>query len=206
MSLKKLAKVSNRLVGNKDNKQVLFRNIIEGFTGHPIKRYPNSITDDLSKICQRAMKLANKSMNFKEESNKIGTKFEQYFEQSVKNTYRWKSWSPKTTLNKHLSSGYPDSVAMRRRRFTWFKTKMYIEIKTASKSSLDSSAPSFSWQNSIHGKIQESLPHVLVSFIRDGGKFIGYKIVDLYNLRVGIEVKAVTGNKSIYMNIKKDAL
>ena len=199
--LHKLAKISNKMVEGKHNKQVFFRDIIKGFTGYKIKAYPKHVTEDLEEICIRTITLANNVMNFNEASSKIGLKFEEHYDKVINNTRRWSSWSPKTKLNANLSSGYPDTVAIRRRKWSPFKTKMYIEIKTASITALESSAPSFSWQNSIHGKIKESLPHILVSFVRDGHKFVGFKIVDLHNLKVGIEVKAVTGNKNVYANV-----
>ena len=203
MSSKQLAKASNKLISGGSNKKVLFSGIIEQFTGHKIKPLPvytKYLIKELSTICEKTIVYANEDMDFTNSSNKIGSLFEKYFEKACNESSRWSAESPLTLQGKNMASGYPDLIVRRRRKHVSFlSNEMYLEIKTMGVGSVNATAPSFSWQNSINAKISKSLPHMLVSFIRDGEKgFIDYKIVNLEDLYVDIEVKAISNNKLVY--------
>ena len=198
-----MAKASNKLISGGSNKKVLFSGIIEQFTGHRIKPLPiytKHLIKELAIICEKAMVYANKDMDFTNASNKIGSLFEKYFEQACNESRRWSAESPKTLQGKNMSSGYPDLIVRRRRKhISFMSNEMYLEVKTMGIGSIGATAPSFSWQNSINAKISKSLPHLLVSFMRDGEKgFVDYKIVNLEDLYVDIEVKAISNNKLVY--------
>ena len=201
MSSRKLAKASNKLIQGGSNKKMLFRHILKDFTGHTIKPLPvfkRSMIKELRKICEKTILEANKDMNFNDSSTKIGSLFEKYFDKAVNKKRRWSSESPKTLLGKNMASGYPDLVVTRKRRWIPANMAMYVEIKTMSETAKTSSAPSFSWQNSINAKITRTLPHILVGFSKTDKEFTGYELINLEDLYVDIEVKAITSNKYIY--------
>lgn len=94
-------------------------------------------------------------------------------------------------------AGYPDILIERNGK------NFYIEVKLSEVNQLDSSLRTFYYEPVKVAKVRRDAVHVMVGFVHERKKVVGFKIVDLSKINVTLKNEFNANNREIY---KKDAI
>ncbi|MGR3914737.1 MAG: hypothetical protein OD918_09540 [Gammaproteobacteria bacterium] len=106
--------------------------------------------------------------------------------------------TPRSATGRGGGSGYPDRLLM------YQDAPSYLEVKVSREQNIDqASARNFFFKPSIHSKIGHSARHLLAGFsLREVSEKLwiltGWKIVDLFDLRVSLKPEYNAANPEIY--------
>ena len=90
------------------------------------------------------------------------------------------------------TAGYPDILIERGTK------SYYVEVKLAGTDQLHSSLRTFYYQPMEPAKIRRDACHILVGFIHRKRRVVGFKIIDLYGIRVSLKNEFNTNNAELY--------
>jgi len=192
-------------------KNIPFPIVIKAISGYSVVPFNSSdkkdrvLLEKLVRALSKATKTANRTGIFANRPNEVGNHIEPFVRDAL-NELGMKATIPTTSEGKHQSAGYPD-VEMRESdgRVT------YLECKTHSLKSEDSSFRAFYLQPSENFKVTADARHLLVGFEikeekRNGKNAyvpVRWRLYTLDNLRVQVKHEFNASNKDIY---QKEAL
>lgn len=182
-----------------------FRDVIKAATGYEIKPFN---TDSLKVIATIDNWLKNNLIhlsNFAEtnyigRANELGNTIEEELRKKLSAIPNLKCGKPLLTNGNLQSTGYPDCL------IEMGEVKIYADVKTFQTKTIDSTLRSFFYQPTNKSKIHFNAPHIIIGFETEslGGdnkspfKLVGYKLIDLYELKVKFKAEFNAGNIEIY--------
>jgi len=166
------------------------------------------LIDDLAKAAEIAGKNASQHGIFTNRPNEAGNKIADYAKIALKQL-GLKPETPKRVDGKRQATGYPDTCLRDK-----YERYIYLEYKTYASKTIDSTQRTFYFSpppEKSKSKIIYDIPHLMLSFEMNraiiSGKEcyipIGWKIVDLYYIKVDVKHEFNTNNRELY---KREAI
>lgn len=163
------------------------------------------LVKDLSEASKIGTKKAYKEGIFRKRRNEVGNDMEGYLEEGLK-TIGLNPQTPKREDGKRQARGYPDIYVKDR-----FNRHTYVEVKTYSEETIDSSQRAFYFSPPKKGKkkVIYNAPHVVASFNierdqeRDQGNKncyipVEWKILSIYSMKVKVKHEFNASYDDIY--------
>lgn len=182
-----------------------FRDVIKAATGYEIKPFN---TDSLKVIAtidnwlkNNLIHLSNFAQtNYIGRANELGNTIEEELRKNLSAIPNLKCGKPLLANGNLQSTGYPDCL------IEIGEVKIYADVKTFQTKTIDSTLRSFFYQPTNKSKIHFNAPHIIIGFETEslGGdnkspfKLVGYKLIDLYELKVKFKAEFNAGNIEIY--------
>ena len=191
--------------------KIYFRDVIKASSGYSLLKADGIYLSAIDKI-KTSLKssLSEISNSVKRNYNGRANELSNYLEGVIKNHINNNLADIKASIpavgDKKQSAGYPDLI------IEFDKNKyIYIEVKIYQEKTINSSLRTFYFKPSENNKISESCPHILIGFeVESLGKenrspFIikGFKIIDLYHLKVDLKPEFNASNPDIYKNCEE---
>jgi len=96
------------------------------------------------------------------------------------------------TIPEGKTAGYPNIMVERRGK------TYYVEVKLAEAGKLDSNLRTFYYEPVELTKVKRDASHIMVGFIHENKKPIGFKLVDLSKIKVNLKSEFNANNKELY--------
>lgn len=188
-----------------DIDELYFRDVIKASTSHNIEPFNQETLTVMAVvenwISNNFTNLSNEVVNeYNGRANELGNFVEKKLREGLSKIPGVKCVRPSLANGKIQSSGYPDCLI----EINGFK--VYADVKTYQTKTCDSNLRSFFYQPTNNNKIHFEAPHCIIGFETEslGGdnkspfKIIGFKIVDVFNLKVKFKAEFNAGNSEIY--------
>lgn len=178
--------------------RVALRQLIEEHYGVSIHPWMGEGSALLQAVLQRSCKVFHESFLDVDRMNEVGIVLEQIMGDCLR-AEGVECERPKTRSGRGQAAGYPDLT------FMWKGQRYYLEIKTFSSDTLDSSQRTFYFSVSDDPKVTESGFHLLVGFEMDKQddtdyRILAYHLVDLRELPCKVKVEYNASNRDLYGN------
>lgn len=170
-----------------ESKEISFAYIIESTTGCKVFRLDND--EIVSELFDASKKVLSEVQDFdysNQRPNEIGNDLDRRLREKLVGK-----------LPKRKFAGYPDIIIERK------KKNYYIEVKLANINQLGSRLGSFYYEPVKIAKVDKDAFHILVGFLHQNKRILGFKIVDLSKINVSLKNEFNANNVEIY---KKDAI
>jgi hypothetical protein len=186
-----------------------FRDVIKAATGYEIKPFNEDSLKVITIIDNLLKNNLNHLSNFAQtnyigRANELVHTIEDELRKNLSAIPKLKCGKPYLANGNLQSTGYPDCL------IEMGKVKIYADVKTFQTKTIESTLRSFFYQPTNKSKIHFNAPHIIIGFETEslGGdnkspfKLVGYKLIDLYELKVKFKAEFNAGNIEIY-SLKK---
>lgn len=185
--------------------ELYFRDVIKAATDHSILKFDDSSLFILKQIDNYIKNNFNFLSNTIEKNydgriNEVGNYIETLLKSQINTIEKIKCSTATLADGSAQSSGYPDYLIQSS------GITIYADVKAFQAKTLESSLRSFYYQPTNQIKIHKDAPHCLIGFEvksisgenKSPFKLAGYKIIDLYELKVNFKAEFNANNIQVY--------
>jgi hypothetical protein len=185
--------------------ELYFRDVIKAATDHSILKFDDSSLFTLKQIDNYIKNNFNFLSNTIEKNydgriNEVGNYIETLLKSQINTIEKIKCSTATLADGSAQSSGYPDYLIQSS------GITIYADVKAFQAKTLESSLRSFYYQPTNQIKIHKDAPHCLIGFEvksisgqnKSPFKLAGYKIIDLYELKVNFKAEFNANNIQVY--------
>ena len=175
-----------------------FEQLIENNYGLKVREWSGQAGDLLSSAAQATCEQLNDSPLDFDRTNELGLAIERKLEDALR-TLGVNCHIPKTVSGRSQSAGYPDLT------FEYEGEDYYLEVKTFSSYTIESSQRTFYFTVSDDPKVTVDAYHLLIGFEiekEDDSQYriLRYHIVDLRQLSCKVKIEYNASNQDLYRN------